>query len=98
MTSREDRPAPLAAVLAVTFAGSLSGGVFWAKNEGTRTAPKPASFSSAVLVATSSLMKAANSFGPRAVGTMPSDAQTKALAISATSSSLAYSAEPKAPD
>jgi len=25
-----DRPAPLAAVLAVTFAGSLSGGVFWA--------------------------------------------------------------------
>ena len=26
----DDRPAPLAAVLAVTFAGSLSGGVFWA--------------------------------------------------------------------
>ena len=30
MTSQPDRPAPLAAVLAVTFAGSLSGGVFWA--------------------------------------------------------------------
>jgi hypothetical protein len=29
MTSRHDRPAPLATVLAVTFAGSLSGGVFW---------------------------------------------------------------------
>src|SRR5688572_20990662 len=26
----DDRPAPLAAVLAVTFTGSLSGGVFWA--------------------------------------------------------------------
>src|SRR5262252_117765 len=30
MTSGTDRPAPLAAVLAVTFSGSLSGGVFWA--------------------------------------------------------------------
>lgn len=30
MTSGTDRPAPLHAVLAVTFAGSLSGGVFWA--------------------------------------------------------------------
>ena len=30
MARTEDRPAPLAAVLAVTFAGSLSGGVFWA--------------------------------------------------------------------
>jgi hypothetical protein len=30
MTRSDDRPAPLAAVLAVTFAGSLSGGVFWA--------------------------------------------------------------------
>jgi len=29
MTDRQDRPAPLAAVLTVTFAGSLSGGVFW---------------------------------------------------------------------
>jgi hypothetical protein len=29
MTSRHDRPAPLAAVLTVTFMGSLSGGVFW---------------------------------------------------------------------
>jgi hypothetical protein len=29
MTSRHDRPAPLAAVLVVTFTGSLSGGVFW---------------------------------------------------------------------
>jgi hypothetical protein len=29
-TSGRDRPAPLSAVLAVTFAGSLSGGVFWA--------------------------------------------------------------------
>src|SRR6478609_8597464 len=28
--SGDDRPASLAAVLAVTFAGSLSGGVFWA--------------------------------------------------------------------
>jgi len=30
MTAGTDRPAPLAAVLAVTFTGSLSGGVFWA--------------------------------------------------------------------
>jgi hypothetical protein len=30
MTSAQDRPASLGAVLAVTFAGSLSGGVFWA--------------------------------------------------------------------
>jgi hypothetical protein len=30
MTPHPDRPAPLGAVLAVTFAGSLSGGVFWA--------------------------------------------------------------------
>jgi len=30
MTSGRDRPAPLAAVLTVTFAASLSGGVFWA--------------------------------------------------------------------
>ena len=30
MTSGRDRPAPLAAVLAVTFTASLSGGVFWA--------------------------------------------------------------------
>jgi hypothetical protein len=29
MTSGRDRPAPLAAVLAVTFTASLSGGVFW---------------------------------------------------------------------
>src|SRR5262245_37200673 len=29
MTTRQDRPAPLATVLTVTFAGSLSGGVFW---------------------------------------------------------------------
>jgi len=29
MTDRQDRPAPLAAVLTVTFTGSLSGGVFW---------------------------------------------------------------------
>ena len=29
MTSRTDRPAPLGAVLTVTFTGSLSGGVFW---------------------------------------------------------------------
>jgi hypothetical protein len=29
MTPRTDRPAPLGAVLTVTFAGSLSGGVFW---------------------------------------------------------------------
>ena len=30
MTPQPDRPTPLAAVLALTFAGSLSGGVFWA--------------------------------------------------------------------
>jgi hypothetical protein len=30
MTSAKDRPAPLGAVLGVTFAGSLSGGFFWA--------------------------------------------------------------------
>jgi len=30
MTTESNRPAPLAAVLAVTFAGSVSGGVFWA--------------------------------------------------------------------
>jgi hypothetical protein len=30
MTPERDRPAPLAAVLAVTFTASLSGGVFWA--------------------------------------------------------------------
>ena len=29
MTPGRDRPAPLAAVLAVTFTASLSGGVFW---------------------------------------------------------------------
>jgi len=30
MTTQPDRPSPLAAVLVVTFTGSLSGGVFWA--------------------------------------------------------------------
>src|SRR6266545_1721328 len=33
----------------------------------------PDSFSNAVLISTSALMKAANAAGPRAVGTMPSD-------------------------
>src|SRR5882757_3438445 len=49
----------------------------------------PASFSNAVFVSTSALMKAANSFGPRAVGTMPSEVVVVMKAGSLETSAMA---------
>src|SRR3990170_5264396 len=49
----------------------------------------PDSFNSAVLISTSALMKAANSLGPRAVGTMPRDVVLAMKAGSLETSAIA---------